>query len=77
MRMPLEERELHGLTLTLSVAVADQGCAFQRPLSMCQSEWLAHGSRLTGDSLKSRLHQLLSYSQTQKHLWSATLSGTE
>lgn len=38
MRMPLEETELHGLTLTLSVAVADQGCAFQRLLSMGQSE---------------------------------------
>ena len=36
--MPLEESELHGLTLTLGVAVADQGCAFQRLLSMGQSE---------------------------------------
>lgn len=36
--MPLEESELRGLTLTLGVAVADQGCAFQRLLSMGQSE---------------------------------------
>ena len=73
----MEETELHGVTLTLDGAVVDQGYAFHRLLSVGQSEWLAHGSRLTGDSLKSRLQQLLSYSQTQKHLWSATLSGTE
>ena len=35
--MPLEETELHGVTLTLGVAVLDQGYAFQRLFSVGQS----------------------------------------
>ena len=46
--MPLEEAGLDGVTLTLSVAVTDRECTFQRLLSMVQSEWLACGSRSIG-----------------------------